>query len=118
FSVRREARKGIFDEETLREYTGWMTADAAGPAFLLRFYADYRVAPRRELAKALANIRRPVAVIWGERDIFLPVRTALELAAAMPDAELSLIEGAGHFIMEERPADVLRALEKLLARPA
>ena len=38
------------------------------------------------------------------------------LAARIPDAELTLIEQAGHFVMEEAPDSVLVALRHLLAR--
>ncbi|HLF69909.1 MAG TPA: alpha/beta fold hydrolase [Actinomycetota bacterium] len=39
-------------------------------------------------------------VIWGEKDPFLPAKTATELAERL-GAELTIVEGAGHFIQED-----------------
>lgn len=39
-------------------------------------------------------------VIWGEKDPFVPTKTATQLAERL-DAELTVIEGAGHFIQED-----------------
>jgi pimeloyl-ACP methyl ester carboxylesterase len=58
----------------------------------------------------------PVAVIWGDRDPYCDVHIARGLAAGIPRGRLHLIAGADHFIMEERPDDVLAALRELLAR--
>jgi pimeloyl-ACP methyl ester carboxylesterase len=67
------------------------------------------------LAAGLRLIRCPTAVIWGSRDAYLRTRIAAELADGIPEAELTLLD-AGHFVMEERPAEVTAALERLLGR--
>jgi pimeloyl-ACP methyl ester carboxylesterase len=41
---------------------------------------------------------------------------AEELAARIPGAELTMLDGTGHFVMEERPAEVTAALQRLLER--
>jgi pimeloyl-ACP methyl ester carboxylesterase len=43
-------------------------------------------------------------------------RFARELAARIPDARRDWLPGADHYVMEERPAEVLGALERWLAR--
>jgi pimeloyl-ACP methyl ester carboxylesterase len=111
-------KAGIFDERSLDSYVGWMSRDAAGGRFYARFFRDYQVPPRPDLAAGLPSITCPTAVVWGGRDPYLPVAIATELARDIPGAALTLIDGAGHFIMEERPADVRRALARLLDRPA
>jgi pimeloyl-ACP methyl ester carboxylesterase len=68
-------------------------------------------------ARGLARIACPTAIVWGRHDPFLPAVTPHELAARIPGATLTLIE-ARHFVVEERPREVLAALEHLLARPA
>jgi haloalkane dehalogenase len=52
----------------------------------------------------------PVQLVWGDKDPFFPVARARAMVAEFPDAQLSVIEGAGLFSHEERPAEVARAL--------
>lgn len=52
----------------------------------------------------------PVVLVWGEHDRFFPVDRARAMVAEFPDARLEVIDGAGLFAHEERPADVARAL--------
>jgi pimeloyl-ACP methyl ester carboxylesterase len=77
---------------------------------------DYRVAPRTRLARGLAAIRCPVTVVWGASDAWLPPEIADDLARRIPDARLEVFEDAGHFVVEERPAEVWKALSDLLLR--
>jgi pimeloyl-ACP methyl ester carboxylesterase len=52
----------------------------------------------------------PVQLVWGDKDPFFPVARAKAMVAEFPDARIEVIEGAGLFSHEERPADVARAL--------
>jgi pimeloyl-ACP methyl ester carboxylesterase len=52
----------------------------------------------------------PVQLVWGDKDPFFPVERAEAMVAEFPDARIEVIEGAGLFSHEERPADVARAL--------
>jgi haloalkane dehalogenase len=52
----------------------------------------------------------PVALVWGDKDPFFPVDRARAMVPQFPDAQLSVIEGAGLFSHEERPAEVAQAL--------
>ena len=106
---------GYVEPELLEAYVGWMD-EAEGRRWLLHFFGEYRVPARAELRERLGEIRCPTAVIWGRRDPYLSPTIAEELAERIPDAELTMIEDAGHFVMEERSADVSTALEELLAR--
>ncbi len=114
YHLRRYVRRGCFDVDELQRYTGWLD-DAAGREWLLHFYATYDVRPRAELAAGLRSIDSPVAVIWGDQDPYCPFSIAEQLATAIPRARLLRLEGAGHYVPEERPADVLAALRALLA---
>jgi pimeloyl-ACP methyl ester carboxylesterase len=62
----------------------------------------------------LADIHRridvPVQLVWGDKDPFFPVDRARAMVAGFPDAQLAVIEGAGLFSHEERPAEVAKAL--------
>lgn len=119
-SLAHYVRKGCFDATQLEHYVGWMD-DAAGRRWLARFFAGYEVAIRPELAAGLSGIGCPTAIVWGDDDPFCPFSTAEDLARRIPGAgpeALTRIAGADHYVMEERPAEVLAALERWLARPA
>ncbi len=57
-----------------------------------------------------------MSVIWGDRDPYIPFGTARELADRIPDATLTRLHGADHYVMEERPREVTGALMSLLKR--
>ena len=106
---------GTLEPALLDDYVGWM-ADREGARWLLHFFADYSVRRRRELRDGLPRIGCPTAVVWGRLDRYLPTAIARELAAEIPNAELTMIDDAGHFVMEKRPSAVTDALLRLLAR--
>jgi pimeloyl-ACP methyl ester carboxylesterase len=62
----------------------------------------------------LADVHRridvPVQLVWGDRDPFFPVDSARAMVDTFPHADLAVIEGAGLFAHEERPAEVAQAL--------
>lgn len=113
--LRSEVRRGIIPTAVLESYTGWV-ATPTGRRWLLHFSGDYSVRVRPELARRLPAVRCPTAVVWGARDKYLRAAIARELAAGIPGAELTMVDGAGHFVMEEAPDEVTAALSRLLER--
>lgn len=71
---------------------------------------DYRGA-----LDAAAGIRVPANVILGERDVMIPVKAGRALAAAIPEASLTIIPNAGHSLMAERPGEILDVLRRAAA---
>jgi pimeloyl-ACP methyl ester carboxylesterase len=68
----------------------------------------------------LAQIRCPTLILHGTEDIMVDAQNALLLAERVPDAELVLMEGAGHLYHSEQPeradAVVLNFLDRAEAR--
>ena len=62
----------------------------------------------------LRTIEAPALVIWGARDVMIPPTHGPRFAAAMPNAELVLIDDAGHMPQEERPGSVAGAIQGFL----
>ena len=58
----------------------------------------------------------PVVVICGDQDRQTPISRSRAIAAALPDAELVVVEGAGHMAILERPDVVNEALRQLFDR--
>ena len=59
-----------------------------------------------------AQIKVPVTVILGERDMMTPARAGKALAAAIPHARTIVLAGAGHMMMVEQPDALLAALQQ------
>jgi len=60
----------------------------------------------------LGALRIPAHVGWGDRDGFFSVEQGRRTATAL-DATFELLPQAGHFLPEERPADVAAAIRSL-----
>ena len=56
----------------------------------------------RKLMDRLRFVEVPTLITWGEKDRLLSVDHAKEWQARIPRAELSIVEGAGHFPHVER----------------
>ncbi len=73
-------------------------------------------APMNEVKDALRGWRKPALVVWGVEDAVLPVAIAHGFAELIPGAlEPVLIEGAAHFLQEDRPDEVAGAIRTFLA---
>jgi len=62
--------------------------------------------------EALRECMIPTLVIHGSEDPLVPVQGGIDTAEAIPNSELLIIEGMGHFIVEEVWADVIDAIRK------
>ncbi|MFE0464900.1 alpha/beta fold hydrolase [Kitasatospora sp. NPDC058965] len=87
---------------------------AASPAGVA--WAQRAMAGRQAGFETLAHLRVPAAVVVGQDDRLTPVPDAEELADALPDAELTVIPGAGHLAALEAPAAFNAAVTALLRR--
>ena len=70
------------------------------------------------LTRALAHVHVPVHAIWGEFDAPANPRARERIQVMRelrPDADLHLIEGAGHWVAYEAPGEVNAILLKILA---
>jgi proline iminopeptidase len=75
----------------------------------------YEELGNRAFATALTTLAVPSAFVLGEKSP-VPHRCGEATAAQIPDAEVSLIAGAGHLPWHEQPGCVAAALERLRTR--
>ena len=74
-------------------------------------------APMNRVADALRGWTKPTAVIWGTDDRVLPLQIARGFVEMIPGADrVTAIDGASHFLQEDRPDEVAAAIRELLAR--
>lgn len=103
------------DRADLRAVGRQMAMEVGPEAFCAQQEAIIQRADARPL---LTSIAVPAAVIHGAGDQLIPVEAARESAAALPDADLTVIDGAGHMAMHERTDAVRAALLAWLERAA
>lgn len=68
------------------------------------------------LTELLPRLNIPTEVVWGDRDPFFTIDSGHRTAAAIPDAHLTTLSGAGHFLPAERPDEMVDAIHQLLVR--
>ncbi len=77
-------------------------------------HGDYVACNTFDVMNRLQDITAPALVIGGTADQLTPVKYATKLAESIPGAQLCLIEGAGHMVMLEKPAQVVQAVADFL----
>lgn len=119
--VHGSVRRGFADIERSRS-----TLDTCFQAFTTLAGRDALAAHIETLGRCdtaqwsaqLGAVRVPAAIIWGEEDPFYPVSLGERLRDAIPGATLDIVPRASHFVPEDFPDRVRRAIEQLLQRSA
>jgi pimeloyl-ACP methyl ester carboxylesterase len=75
----------------------WLRARVAGARLAWQFPYS------RKLRSRLPRARVPALILWGEADRLVPVAHAHAYANGLPDAELRILAGAGHYPYAEAP---------------
>jgi len=71
------------------------------------------MAERIDSTPLLSSLKVPVVLVHGDADALIPVDRAREVKAALPQARLVEISGAGHMPMMEAKEEAARALKHL-----
>jgi pimeloyl-ACP methyl ester carboxylesterase len=69
------------------------------------------------LPRLLGAVRAPALVVWGREDRVVPLECGELYAKALPAARLLVLDGVGHFVDLERPAELARAVIDFAAGP-
>ncbi|MGW3010614.1 alpha/beta fold hydrolase [Streptomyces sp. NPDC001219] len=86
----------------------WCT-DAGRPAFYRQIAQnDQRFTD--EIQDRYGELTLPTLICWGAQDTWIPSAKGHELAARIPGSRLRLIEGAGHLVQEDAPAELASLL--------
>ena len=79
----------------------------------------YRSGDFSELAAyegGLAALGVPTLMLWGEDDPFAPVAGAVRFEHEIPGSEVVVLEGTGHFVVDDAPDRYAEALVRFLTR--
>ena len=74
------------------------------------------MADRQDRTKLLSTIDVPATVLVGALDTLTPPTVAVEMAARIPHATVSVVPGAGHLTPVEAPDEVSALLRHFIAR--
>lgn len=80
----------------------------------LRAVVDWRGQIVTMLDRCYLTQAIPVLIIWGSRDVVVPVRHARMAHAAMPGSRLEIFEGSGHFPFHDDPARFLDLVQRFI----
>ncbi|GAA3755955.1 pimeloyl-ACP methyl ester carboxylesterase [Spinactinospora alkalitolerans] len=99
---------------TLRELCApWLGEDGQAAFYRQIAQADQRHTD--EVQPRYGEIDLPVLVCWGDRDTWIPPAKGRELSELIPGARHRLMEGAGHLVQLDAPAQLTAALAGFLA---
>ncbi|MCU1352645.1 MAG: putative hydrolase or acyltransferase of alpha/beta superfamily [Acidimicrobiales bacterium] len=94
------------------ELTAEMGASIAPDAFI----ASAQGMLDHDARDALRHTNTPSLVVVGTRDLLTPVPAARHLAHLLPRSELVVLPGAGHQLMQERPAELAELIDDFVAK--
>lgn len=83
-------------------------------AYMLRLGAE--LVAREHSIEDARSIENPTLLIWGDRDLLLPLPTAYELSRQIPDSQLEIFTDCGHCPMEDYPEKFSREIQDFLLR--
>ena len=78
-------------------------------------YNDLVTIDNFDVRDRISELKAPLVLVRGVDDPGKPAEYELEIHEAVPGSRYIKLEQAGHFPMVERPADINRAIEELMA---
>jgi pimeloyl-ACP methyl ester carboxylesterase len=111
--VRRLALAGVaYDGARVpAEHARAVLASSAGAT---RIGPGLASAAAADLQEALATVRAPLGLVWGEHDPVIPRRRIDVIHGVRPDAVVRIVPATAHAPMLERPEAFCAALEEVL----
>lgn len=79
-------------------------------------HGDFVACNKFDAGERLREIKAPTSVVCGTEDKMTPPALSEELAAGIPNAALTLVPGAGHMVMLEKPDAVAKVVWEYLGK--
>ncbi len=101
-------------QEALDEYWKGL-ADEERKRAVLELYRSGDFSKLERYEGGLAALGVPTLVLWGDNDPFSGLAAARRFNEEIPGSEPRVIEGAGHFIFDDKPEEAAAAVASFLA---
>lgn len=109
---------GVVDTRVMAESvidlytTPWSTEEGKRAFFrnLRRLNSEYTLA----ISEELPRLPHDTLIVWGEKDPFQKPDYGPRLEQAIPKARLTVIDGAGHFLLDEKPKEISEIILRFL----
>lgn len=76
---------------------------------------DFTACNRFDISQRLGELRVPLYILVGSEDRLTPVKMSLSLNQSVFSSSLTVIENGGHFVMLEKPDEVLRSILQFIS---
>ena len=106
--------KSIMTDELKKQYLKqWSNEQGKAALFnnMRRLNKEYTQA----IAGELKSLKHETLILWGDEDNFQKPKYAPQLAQTLPNATLTWIEKAGHWVIDEKPERVTSLMGEFLA---
>jgi pimeloyl-ACP methyl ester carboxylesterase len=112
----RGARHGVSRAE-IRELSRLNSQAGSARAFArtVRDVIDWR-GQRRNFMHRVSEVEKlpPLLILWGDRDVLIPIGQGKAFAAMLDGAFFTTFEGCGHYLHNERPEAFAQAVREFL----
>lgn len=95
-------------DEIKQRYYDLAMREGNRAAYIEVFRAMKRYSQMPDLAAPVKDIKVPTLVMWGEKDLWVPMSVLEGFKRDLPEATFIVYEGAGHTPMEELPVQTAR----------
>ncbi|KAJ5099411.1 pisatin demethylase [Penicillium argentinense] len=105
------------EQSALDDYLNYISGPIGQPSLFQHQVRHYDPKHTMEVAPRLGELGDlPVQLIWGANDAWQVVDWAHKLHEAIPGSELTIVQDAGHFSLEDQPEQISQILLKFLSR--
>ena len=120
-SLLKSAAKDFFDPELIGHFLDKYKLQMQYKGFKRAILSSIRnnmLGSFIESYRAVGKMDKPVLLVWGRNDTTVPLAHSRDLLAALPEAELHVIEECGHIPHYEKPNEFNPILLEFLKRNA
>jgi pimeloyl-ACP methyl ester carboxylesterase len=100
----------LVTDELVNRYFDLTLRTGNRKAFLSRMQLD----SYQDQSGKIKSLTQPTLIIWGEKDLLIPVENAQKFAANLPNNKLVIYPELGHVPMEENPQETVKAVKEFL----
>jgi pimeloyl-ACP methyl ester carboxylesterase len=111
--IRDATYRPMTDEEMTPYTEPWLGEEGQAAFYRQIEQNDQRYTDEAE--PLYGQIERPVLILWGEEDRWIPLETGQKLHAAIPDSQFVTIPECAHLAQEDATESVLRHLTTFLS---